>query len=344
MEKVGLALVGLGHWAGVLARAVTRGAAAEVVNCYSRNPETTSHFQEEHAIPRSSATLGELLSDPKVEGVLVTTPNDTHEGVILASLDAGKAVYTDKPIAHDLRSARRIEGAVNQSGLAFAVGHGARRLAGPRQMRALLEQGALGGVSIAEAHFTTRRGLSLGPDQWRYYADQSPGGPFIQLGVHHADTLQYLLGPVATVTAHSRRLFTPAEVPDTFLAVLEFESGALGYLGTGFAAPPLYQIRILGTDLSLHYEVDLRFWDQSEVVDAHSSLNRQGRGGKETVELKATDALREQVDEFALAIRGQATPEVGLDDAIKALAVIEAGLVSVGEGGRTVSLAELHRG
>ena len=57
-------------------------------------------FQEEYGVPRAASSLDELLSDPEIEGVLVTTPNDSHKAVILESLDAGKAVYTDKPIAH----------------------------------------------------------------------------------------------------------------------------------------------------------------------------------------------------------------------------------------------------
>ncbi|MGH8913087.1 MAG: Gfo/Idh/MocA family protein, partial [Acidimicrobiia bacterium] len=99
-ERVRLASIGLGRWARVLARGAQRGTVIELASCFSRSPESRAKFQEEYAVPRSAASLDELLSDPEIEGVLVTTPNDTHKTVILEALDAGKAVYTDKPIAH----------------------------------------------------------------------------------------------------------------------------------------------------------------------------------------------------------------------------------------------------
>ena len=83
-----------------------------------------------------------------------------------------------------------------------------------------LEDGRIGDISLAEANFSNERGLELTPQTWRYYADKSPGGAFIQLGVHHADTLQFLLGPVKSVTAHARKLYTKSEVPDAVMAIL----------------------------------------------------------------------------------------------------------------------------
>lgn len=143
-----------------------------------------------------AGSLEEMLSDPEVEGVLVTTPNDTHKPVILGALAAGKAVYTDKPIAHSLEDAVEIKQAVERDQRVFSIGHSARRISGHRAMKDWIDSGRLGGISMAEAHFTTRRGFALTPESWRYFAGNSPGGSLIQLGVHHTDTLQFLLGPV----------------------------------------------------------------------------------------------------------------------------------------------------
>ena len=101
-EKVRLAPVGLGRWARVQARGAQRGDVIELVSCYSRDPEKRAAFQAEFGIGRSAASYEELLADPEVEGVLITTPNDTHKDLILQALEAGKGVYVDKPIAHTL--------------------------------------------------------------------------------------------------------------------------------------------------------------------------------------------------------------------------------------------------
>ncbi len=341
--KVRLAAVGLGRWAKVLARGVQRGDKVELYSCYSRSEDKRKAFQEEFGVPRSAETYEALLSDPEVEGVIITTPNDTHRELIVQALDAGKAVYTDKPIAQTLEDALEIKRAVERTGGVFAVGHSARRLSGNRVMKRWIDDGTIGQVSLAEANFSNERGLELTPETWRWYLSKTPGGPLIQLGVHHADNLQYLLGPVGAVTAVQRKLFTPSEVPDATMTILEFESGALGYLGCGWASPGIYQIRLQGTEQNLMYDLDFTHWDEAHEADRYSTLVSQayGQQDRSPVELPPTDMFREQLEEFGLAARGQATVEVTVDDGIRALAIVHTAIESNRQGGKTVEVKTL---
>ena len=342
-DKVRLASVGLGRWARVLARGAQRGDVIELASCFSRDQARRETFAKEFGIPRTAATYEELLADPEIEGVLVTTPNDTHLPVIRQALEAGKAVYTDKPVAHTLEDANAIADAVRASGRVFAVGHSSRRLSGHRVMKDWIDSGKIGEISLAEANFSNERGLEVTPETWRWYKAKSPGGPFIQLGVHHADTLQSLLGPVRSVSAHMRRLYNNSENPDTVMAILEFESGPLGYIGTGWASPGVYSLNLLGTKANLMYDLDFTHWDESHEADDYSSLRSQfyGESERQLVELPRTDMFREQLEEYALAIRGEATVEVGIDEAVRALAVVRAGLESTERKGEAVTLAEV---
>jgi predicted dehydrogenase len=343
VEKVRLASVGLGRWARVLARGAQRGDVIELVSCFSRSEEKRTSFCEEFGIARSAKSYEELLADPEVEGVLVTTPNDTHRTVIIQAIDAGKAVYTDKPIAHNLEDAVAIGAAVTECGTVFSVGHSARRLAGHREMKRWVDEGRLGQVSLAEANFSNERGLELTPQTWRYYSAKSPGGALIQLGVHHADTLQYLLGPVRSVSATVRRLYTSSEVADATMTILELEAGMLAYLGSGWASPGVYWMNLLGTEANLFYDLDFTHWQESHTADKHSTLRSQsyGESDRKTVDLAPTDMFREQLEEFALAIRGGDEVEVGAAEGIAALAVVEAALESSARGGESVELTEV---
>lgn len=339
-DRIRLASVGLGRWARVLARGAQRGDVVELYSCFSRSEEKRKAFQDAYGVPKSASTYEELLADPDVEGVIITTPNDTHKDVVTQALEAGKAVYTDKPIAQTLEDALAIKQVVDRTGGVFAVGHSARRLSGNRVMKQWIEDGTLGGVSMVEANFSNERGLELTPETWRWYLSKTPGGPLIQLGVHHADNLQYLLGPVAAVSAHTRKLFTKSEVPDATMAILEFESGALGYLGCGWASPGIYQIRLQGTSQNLMYDLDFTHWDESHEADRYSSLVSQAYGQQERtpVELPPTDMFKEQLEEFALAARGLATVEVQADDAIRALAVVHTAIESNRLNGKAVEV------
>jgi predicted dehydrogenase len=342
-DKVRLASIGLGRWARVLARGAQRGTVIELASCFSRSPESRAKFQEEFGVLRAASSLDELLSDSEIEGVLVTTPNDVHKSVILECFDAGKAVYTDKPIAHTMEDAGEIARAANASGRPFAVGHSARRLGGHRAMKQWIDTGKIGQVSLAEANFSNERGLELTTETWRWFADKSPGGAMIQLGVHHADNLQYLLGPVAAVSAHARRLYTKSEVPDAIMSILEFEAGPLGYLGTGWASPGVYQLRLQGTEANLFYDLDFNNWDESHLVDSKSTLVSQAyrESVRPPVDMPQTDMFREQLDEFALAIRGEAEIEVGALEAIRALAVVHAALESSSRKGAAVEVGPM---
>ncbi|MDH5294437.1 MAG: Gfo/Idh/MocA family oxidoreductase [Acidimicrobiia bacterium] len=339
-DKVRLAPVGLGRWAQVLARGARRGQVIELHSCFTRDPEKRKAFQDRYGVPKAASSYEELLADPDVEGVVITTPNDTHRAVITQALEAGKAVYTDKPVAQTLEDALAIRAAVERTGGVFAVGHSARRLSGNRVIKQWIDDGTLGDVSMVEANFSNERGLELTPQTWRWYLDKTPGGPLIQLGVHHADNLQYLLGPVAAVSAVQRKLYTPSEVPDATMAILEFESGALGYLGCGWASPGIYQIRVQGTKQNLMYDLDFTHWDESHEADEWSSLVSQAYGQQErtSVELPSTDMFREQLEEFALAARGQGSVEVGVEEAIRALAIVHVAIESNRQGGRAVEV------
>jgi 1,5-anhydro-D-fructose reductase (1,5-anhydro-D-mannitol-forming) len=343
VDKVRLASVGLGRWARVLARAAQRGDVLQLVSCFSRSESSRTSFCEEFGVPRSAPTYDELLADPEVEGIVLTTPNDTHRALICRALEAGKAVYTDKPISHTLEDAIAIAVTAEDSGCAFAVGHSARRLAGHREMKRWLQSDRLGRVSLAEANFSNERGLELTPQAWRYSASKNPGGALIQLGVHHADTLQYLLGPIESVSATIRKLYTQSEVPDATMTVLEFELGMLGYLGCGWASPGVYSMNLLGTKANLFYDLDFTHWHDSHVADNYSSLRSQfyGESERKAVDVAPTDMFREQLEEFALAIRGSAEVEVGAPEAIDALAVVHAALESSARGGEAVRLDEI---
>jgi predicted dehydrogenase len=342
-EPLRLAVIGLGRWAHVLSHAVRRGDEIDLVNCFSRSEEKRSEFQSTFNVGRSSATLEELLADDEVEGVVVTTPNDTHRDVITTCLRAGKPVYTEKPISTTLDDAVVIRAVVEETGLPFAVGHSARRLSGSRVMKRWIEDGSLGGLSMIETNFSNERGLELTPDTWRWYNDKAPGGPFTQLGVHHTDNMQYLAGPIRAVTAHTRKVFTKAEVPDTVMAIMDFESGALGYMGTGWASPGIYTINVQGTKANLRYDLDFTHWDDSHIADDYSSLVSQemGQVSRSPVELPRTDMFLEQLVEFGRAARGEATIEVGVEESVSALAAVHAGILSAQRDGSMVTVAEV---
>ncbi len=338
-EPLAVAVVGLGWWARVIADAAARSPRLRLASCFSRSAEGRAEFAARHGCPQAPS-LGALLDDSSVEALLVTTPNDAHAEIIEAAAAAGKHIFVEKPIANTMADGGRIVATCEQAGVKLVVGHCARRLGGCRALKRLLDTGELGEVSLAEANFSNDRGLELDPDRWRWYRDKSPGGPLIQLSVHSVDTLNYLLGRTARVTAMLRRLYTPAEVDDVAALVAEMESGPLCYVGSSWAASgAAYFVNLYGTRAAAFFEVDVNYWHDGPAIDAHSTVSilRKGASGREVVPLERGDMYREELEELADAVRLSRQPETDGRSALEALAVIRAALESA-ETGRVVEV------
>jgi predicted dehydrogenase len=194
-------------------------------------------------------------------------------------------------------------------------------------MKRFLEEGELGQPLVAEANNSHAGGVSIQPEDWRWSRANCPGGSLSQLGVHHADTLQYLMGPVARVLAWQRRLAVAAEIDDVTTTLLEFENGTLGYIGAHYAVPDIRYVFILGTQANVR-------WDQA------LGLVFESVSGREKIPIQEIDTVQEEIDEFARCIATGEPPEVGGAEGLAALAVIEAAVLS-NQWGRPVDIAEL---
>jgi predicted dehydrogenase len=173
---------------------------------------------------------------------------------------------------------------------------------------------------LAEANFSLPGTLT--PDKWRYYRETCPGGPLMQLGIHHVDTLHYWLGPVARVRGAFAHLATTAEIDDVGVAQLEFANGALGTLTGSYVSPKTYFLRLYGTEGVLDYQTDMSIWPKADRMDAATTLTLRTKSAIEQLEFEARDMLVDELDEFACCVQGIAQPETGASEGLRALDVI----------------------
>jgi predicted dehydrogenase len=310
----GIAIVGTGMWAPRLADAATR-AGLELVTCFSRDEGRRAEFAQRFGC-EAAASLEDAIGHPGVEGVLLATPNDVHEGQALACAERGRHVFVEKPIADSVEAAERMRRTCSEAGVTLMVGHAFRRLGAARRVKELLDQGALGRVVLAEANLSLPGALR--PEAWRAHRERNPGGPIMQLGIHHVDTLSYWLGPVARASGRFARLHTPADIDDVGVVTLEFESGALASLTGSYVSPKTFSLRLFGTEGVLDYRTDFSVWPDARALDGVTTLTLDG----ERLSFEARDMLAEELGEFGRCIRGEAEPETGADEGIAALAAV----------------------
>jgi len=324
-EPVRVASMGLGRWANVLADATLRGEKIKLVSCFSRTAEKRANFMERYGT-READSFEALLNDDEVEAVIVTTPNYNHMEHIEAIAAAGKHVYCEKPIAHNLEHAKKIVNAVEKAGTRLAIGHSARRLAVSRRLKGLIDSGELGDISMSESNFCTERGLELNSDMWRSSAELNPTGVVIQLSIHHIDTFRYLYGPIKNVTAKMKRTFATADVEDSAMIIMEHENGVLSYTGGGWACPWAFHMNVHGTKAVAHFRITGQQWrDPSKALEPiRLHIDREPLGEKTVLDMPEGDMFRDALEDFATCVREDRNPEVDGRVAYEDLAVVYA--------------------
>jgi predicted dehydrogenase len=316
---VGVAIIGTGMWGKRMLAAVKRTPSLQLVACYSRNVDIREAIASEFgcAAPRS---FEQAIHWDGVQGVLLITPNKIHAEQARICAEAGKHVFVEKPIADMLKDGLAMQAASKSAGVTLFVGHGFRRLGAARKVKQILEEGRLGKIVLAEANFSLPGTLT--PNKWRSYRETCPGGPLMQLGIHHADTLQYWLGPVARICGAFAHLATSAEIDDVGIAQLEFRNGALGTLTGSYVSPKTYFLRLYGTEGVLDYQTDMSVWPKADQMDAATTLTFRTKSAVEGFKFGPRDMLVDELDEFARCIQGTAQPETGALEGLRALDVI----------------------
>lgn len=237
---VGLGVMGCGSVARAYMEPIKRLQAAGLaapVACCDALPERAREYADRYGVPRTVATLDEMLAMDEVQAVLVLTPNRFHPGMAAAALAAGRHVLLEKPMATDLAAARALVAAARAS-TAYLVCPPAVVLSPTfAAMAARLQQGDLGRLYSARAIYGW-----AGPDwaEWFYKAD---AGPLLDLGVYDLTALTGLLGPARRVTCLAglcvpERLVEgrtiQVEAADNLHLLLDFGGGLLASLFTGY--------------------------------------------------------------------------------------------------------------
>lgn len=329
-EGLGFAVLGLGWFGAVLAEAVAASGAGAVVSCFARTPETRATFAERFAC-RAAEDVEGVLADPEVDAILIATPHATHAELAIASAQAGKHVFVEKPFTLTVADGRRAAAAAERAGVILQVGHDRRRQPANRRIKAMIDAGELGTVLQLEGNRSVPGGFRPDLPTWRSDPAEVPAGSMTALGVHAVDTFLYFVGPMRSVAAFSVRPMGRRPMDEATAVIAEFESGALGYVGTSYFTPSVATVAVHGTEGSA--------WNEDD--GAHLYVQRRGEGERTPTATPVLDTIEDELREFAECIRTGARPETGAAEALDVVAVLEA-VVASAESGETVKLADVR--
>ena len=245
MTRIGF--VGVGAISGIYLENITnRFKDIEIIGVCDLIRERAENAVKKYNIPKLYNDMYELFADPEVDIVLNITRPYEHYEVTKAALEAGKPVYTEKPLGASWEEGLELVKLAEERGLWIAGAPDTYMGAGIQTCRKLIDEGAIGDVVGATAFMTCHGHESWHPDPEFYY--KFGGGPMLDMGPYYVTALINLMGGVkrvggmittpfkervCTCPQHNGEIIT-VDVPTSYYGTLQFESGAVGSIMTSF--------------------------------------------------------------------------------------------------------------
>ena len=262
MKKIRVGVIGIGDISDVYLNNLKKYDAVEVTACASRGLEKAQRKAAQHGIPKAYASGDELIADPEIDLVLNLTTPQAHFTYNLAALQAGKHVYTEKPLAMTYDEGRQLIALAREKGL--LIGCAPDTFLGGRlqNIRELIDSGRLGRITGGGAYFVGHGHEFHHPSPAFFY--QPGAGPLYDMGPYYMTALLSLLGPVKRVCAMACKAgetrvvpsgpcegqVLPVDVETHICATLEFACGAVVTLTCSFDVwdSELPRLELYGTE------------------------------------------------------------------------------------------------
>jgi predicted dehydrogenase len=332
MSKLKIGIIGGGGIAKTHLPYLAGRDDVELTGLVDLNPEA-AQTAEKYGIPHFFSDYRELL--PLVDAVLICVPTFLHADIGVAALQAGKAVFCEKPLVRTQEQAAALEQALKESGAPFQVGFVRRFDKEWLAWREAVQQEKIG-RPVVWHHIA----YGAGPAAPWFNQDEQGGGPFLDGCIHNFDFGLHTFGPAEWVFCHGRTFREGSTAIDTGTVTVHFESGDELLLAWSWGmlkgTPASRVFELMGPQGSITWPKD----NSAAGNDGERHFLVSNGEHKEEVAFPV-GALRlgyaEQMDEFVRVARGETQPRAGMAEGLASLRLA----LAVLESARTVQIVRL---
>jgi predicted dehydrogenase/kynurenine formamidase len=222
--------IGAGYFSQFHFDAWRRMDDVDIVALCDRDEAKAQRAAAQFGIGQVFTDAREALDRLEIDFVDIITPPATHRALVEEAAKRGRAIICQKPLAPDYAAAKRIVDIAEEHGVRFMVHENFRFQPWHREIRRLIDQGAIGD-RLHTLTFRSRPGDGWGPDAYlnrQPYFRQMPRLLIHETGVHFIDTFRFLAGQIDSVSADLRRLNGVIAGEDAGLLTCRFANGVLG--------------------------------------------------------------------------------------------------------------------
>lgn len=316
-RPLGWGLIGASHIAREhMTAAINSQPQSHVAAVYSTSMERGRAFADELAIPNAYDALDDLLEDPAVDCVYISTTNDRHFDEVQQAALAGKHVLCEKPFALTLQQALEMVAACNRASVVLGANQQLRASPLLLKMRDLIANNAVGTPLAARVFHAIYLPERL--QTWRLNRPEAGGGVILDLTVHDVDVLRFLLDEeVDEVTAIAlNQGMASGSLEDAAMGTMRFRSGLLAQFHDAFT------IRYAGTGLEIHGSEGSLIARDVMGHEGGGSVELHNASGSETLQMPPPENLYERtIMLFNDAVRNGSEPAARAEDGVRSLAV-----------------------
>lgn len=319
MTEVRVAVVGLGWWGRQLVESLADSDLVRVTDAVEPKMSDAASFVSHHDLTLHE-TLNEVLAIGEIDGVLIATPHRLHPEQVLASAEAGKHVFCEKPLALDAASARDMIAACSERSLTLGVGHERRYEGALEAMADMASSGSLGTLLHIECNWSHDLFAAGAEDTWRRDPSQAPLGTLTALGVHITDYFQSIAGPVGEIMAVATHRSDTFASEDVITVQFRFRSGVTGTM-TNLATTPFYSRISLFGDRGW---VEAREWSNVDIPEPALLRWQEPDHEIRTRTFAATNTVRANVEAWARDALGEGVYRFTSDQLLHNVQILEA--------------------
>jgi predicted dehydrogenase len=334
-----IGVIGYGYWGPNLVRNCFESREAEVACVSDLRDDRLALLACRYPTVRTTRDVCDLIDDPTIDAVAIATPVSTHYELALRSLQAGKHVLVEKPLASDTTQVQHLMDAAQKRNRVLMVDHTFVYTGSVRKIRELVDAGGLGEIYYYDS---VRVNLGLFQHDVNVLWD---------LAVHDLAIMDFVLPFRPCAVSATGLSHVPGGTENIAYMTLFFEGSQIAHIHANWLAPVKLRRTLIGASRKMIVYDDLDQGEKIRVYDKGITLNPQQNpeklyqmlvgyrtGDMLAPQIDGTEALRREIDHFLHCIRQNEEPVTGGSAGLRVVEILQAASQSMVQRGRPVEL------